>query len=52
MKEQKIIVKPILEDKFWIVEDSGVRIGTLVKTMTHTFIQVKEKFLYMQTKVN
>ena len=31
MKEQKIIVKPILEDKFWIVEDSGVRIGTLSK---------------------
>ena len=23
--------KPILEDKFWIVEDNGVRIGTLSK---------------------
>jgi hypothetical protein len=31
MKEQKLIVKPILENKFWIVEDSGVRIGTLSK---------------------
>ena len=29
MKEQKIIVKPILEDKFWIVEQDEERIGTM-----------------------
>ena len=26
-----IKAKPILEDKFWIVEDEGVRVGTLTK---------------------
>jgi hypothetical protein len=29
--KQHIIAKEILENKFWIVEDSGVRVGTLTK---------------------
>jgi hypothetical protein len=26
-----IKAKPVLDDKFWIIEDNGIRIGTLVK---------------------
>ena len=26
-----IKAKPVLEDKFWIIEDEGVRVGTLTR---------------------
>lgn len=36
-------VKPVLEDKFWIVEDEGIRVGTLTKD--------EDKFIYTKKGV-
>lgn len=33
-----IKAKPILENKFWIVEDAGVKVGTLSKEEDNTFV--------------
>jgi hypothetical protein len=36
----EIKAKPIIDGRFWIVEDAGVRIGTLQKDETNKFILV------------
>jgi hypothetical protein len=36
----EIKAKPIIDGKFWIVEDEGVRIGTLQKDETNKFVLV------------
>ena len=38
-----ITAKPVLEDKFWIVEQEGVRIGTLSKNDEGFVINSKGK---------
>ena len=38
-----ITAKPVLEDKFWIVEEQGVRIGTLSKNDDGFLINTKGK---------
>lgn len=38
-----IIAKPILDNKFWIIEDEGVRIGTLTKDEDAYVVSTKGK---------
>jgi len=45
-----IKAKPVLENKFWIVEDEGVRVGTLSKTDEGFVVLRKGKIDYYKTE--
>jgi len=45
-----IKAKPILQDKFWIVEDGGVRIGTLAKEDDGFVVSAKGKIDFFKNE--
>lgn len=45
-----IKAKPVLDDKFWIVEDGGVRVGTLSKNDEGFVISSKGNLKYYKTE--
>lgn len=45
-----IKAKPVLTDKFWIVEDEGVRIGTLSKSDEGFVVSAKGKVDYYKSE--
>ena len=45
-----LTAKPVLEDKFWIMEDEGVRIGTLSKNEEGFVVSSKGKIDFYKTE--